>query len=702
MKKITLFLVGLILSIGCINAQSELPTLSTNDDGPWYRIQVRGADNDREYRYWTVDKRTAANWPEELDLHRVFGEHTLATSFEDVEKQLFRFENAGDGNYEIINKHTGLYLDQRIWTEHNAAGGKRMVAILSDVPSTDWIIAPQPSRAGYYYITPSTPLVSNFKFAHQANNSWDYSVIFELEDWAYGANSAFHFIEYTDPGLISPQERLGIDFGYEMKKSDPNAFVMESIQILGYFSITADIVVDYDKNNEFFTVVRADGWDNKQGGFLNVYYYPTEIGDHSITVTVSSEIDGKPVSLEVVVKGKTRTLAPENFKASSSIANTDADTWYSLYNSRYGFSYLRDVGLDQPVDAYPGFADQENTPEQLWKFVTVADNEYTLVNKAGRQLDIDLVYNDAGAITTASRFIAVENSSSTFGFTFRDSDGNRSIHWKQYVNASGEPALGYIFKTTATGFSTTSTSVQSIFELHEYGTGEFVDSNYPILSTAANPVWYYMQFNRAINRSDSEGLRYPDAAIGIGLSEDVNPISVANQGEIDVEKENKEFYWRFEGDVWNNLKIISYDGRELGEIAQAAPALLEPGEGATFKFITYYLNEKTWQVASSGASTRNYLNDADNGQNGLKLSGWEVNDPGNAILFTKVEDYVHTQAGTNINAPINEIDGTVIGYVYYTLQGIQLAGEPKSEGLYIQKTIYADRKAKAKTIYVKK
>ena len=697
--------MGLILSIGCINAQSELPKLSTGvgDDGPWYYVRVLGSGDDRENRYWTVDKRETANFME--DKYRIFGEHALATSFEAVERQLFRFEDAGAGTYAIKNKFTGLYLDHQLWSTK----GNKGVSILADAPNTDWIITEQVERPNlkYYRIVPTNPESEVYKYAHQGNSGFEWSLVFEEEQWGLGPNSSFYFIEYSDPGLLCPEELSGLDFGYVMKDSAP--FVMKTIHVMGYPTLISDIVVECDETNAFFSAAKATGWDDRQGGYIEVYYEPTAVGDHTITVTISAAIAEGPVSMEVVVTGKTRTEAPVNFKASPSVANTAADTWYSIYNTLRACYYLRDVGIGKPVESYPGFAAQENTPEQLWKFVTVSgkDGEYILVNQAGHQLDFEGVYDEEGVLT-GGRFVAVATSTNTFGFTFRPSDGYRIIHWNQYVNGDGVPEKVYLSKTVGDdGYSISPlvtnvplTSELTVFDIHEYGKGEFIDSKYPILSTATNPIWYYIQFYRAIRRTNSEGPRYPDIAVasqGLELA--------LTQEEIDVEKANTDFYWRFEGDIWNNLKIISYDGNEFNTVDNNSPILKAPGEGVPFKFITYG-RYGDWQISCLDVAKYGYLNDASNGNNwdtgGYRVGGWEINDAGNRIVFTKVEDYVHTQAGSNIDAPINEIDGTVIGYVYYTLQGIQLAGEPKTEGLYIQKTIYADRKAKAKTIYIKK
>ena len=722
MKKITLFLMGLILSIGCINAQSSFPTLSTNDSGPWYYVKVIGSGDDRENRYWTVDKRQTTNFTH--DVYRVFGEHALATSFEDVEKQLFRFEDAGEGNYMIINKGTGLNVDQMYW-ENNK---NRPITILSDDPITDWRIEEQINTAeiypsstkdypGYFRIMPTMPDLSpNHIYAHQGNGGFEWTVVFETAQWGVGPNSSFYFIEYEDPGLLCPQAEpgKGPDFKYRAKNAD---FVTDTIRVLGFPSLTTDIDITYsidiDDPDSPFTVTPRTGWDNKQGGILEVYYYPQAVGDHTMTVTISAQTVEGPVNKEVLVQGKTREKTPDNFKASPSIANTDADTWYSIqFDQRTGF-YLRDVGVDKMLEAYPGFKDQENTPEQLWKFVTIAGNDtaYVLVNKVGHQLEYVTTVepnDETGEDIITSRFHAATTSENTFGFNLRTNDGGYQIQWNQYyvdlkdedgkLTGEKENRRTYINKTNPDdgfGQHNSLTDEGNSIVLHEYGKGTFVDSDFPITSTASNPVWYYVQFYRAITATNkvTEQIEPNAAMMSQGLGTEEAPVYVI-QGNIDQEKANTAFYWRFEGE-WNNFKLIDYDGNEFAIVKQAESTLQPTGEGANFKFVKF-AKTANWQIACLDSEDKySYLNDY-SGSN-YQVGGYTAGNDGAEIVLTLVKDY---NPGAGIETPEGEIDGTAIGYVYYTLQGIQLTGEPKTDGLYILKTIYADKKATAKTVYI--
>ncbi|MCC8145432.1 MAG: hypothetical protein LIO93_03115, partial [Bacteroidales bacterium] len=106
-----------ILSLGFVHAQelegTDLPELSTGDDGPWYYIQVIGTDDLRKERVFTVEEIPG-------DSLKVFSRPISSESFDIIDHQLWRFEPGTDNtsNYTIINKkYPDLYLAQGIWEQ---------------------------------------------------------------------------------------------------------------------------------------------------------------------------------------------------------------------------------------------------------------------------------------------------------------------------------------------------------------------------------------------------------------------------------------------------------------------------------------------------------------------------------------------------------------------------------------------------------
>jgi hypothetical protein len=103
-----------------LQAQS---VVSTANNPYWFCIQVQGADNDG----------TAGLVATAVEDDRVKGRQP-ATDLEGVYKQLWRIElSSGTNNYAIVNHATGKKLSAIYDADLNAR-----VAVLSDVPSTEW------------------------------------------------------------------------------------------------------------------------------------------------------------------------------------------------------------------------------------------------------------------------------------------------------------------------------------------------------------------------------------------------------------------------------------------------------------------------------------------------------------------------------------------------------------------------------------
>ncbi|MDR0428332.1 MAG: hypothetical protein LBH12_06975 [Dysgonamonadaceae bacterium] len=743
MRKITLLLLTFILSLGYVNAQSALPNVSEDDKGPWYYVRGLGSGDDRENRYWTVEQYE--NEDKSDSRLRVFGRHAMATSIEDVDRQLFRFEDNGDGSYSIISKFAteanpevngnknSAYLSWYTWAEKNQS-----VTCFEDIPQTDWWIrenttenqytdegftAPSGYKEipQYYTIRPTEHGDTRYAFLHQGNRGFQWCVVLETSTWGYGANSSFYFIEYHDPGLIvTPEAEIGkfIDFGYVTFEEEEN-LKADSIQVLGTLSLVDDITVTCGDSENFYVTTRSLSWktelENEGGGVLSsrngekldVWFTPEAIGEYETTVTIKSKRENDNGEVEdivktVTLKGVAKPAIP--VKTSPTIAPSSADVWYTIYFDKRSAFYLTDSGLDKPVDTYPSMS--EDTDSQLWKFVPVdgAVDSFNIVNKLGHQLvyntdDEETGVDDNGdpIFTPINLFYSTATPENTFSFKLR-SDGGYGIVWNEYVGTDPEnPIPGYVAKKeSAPGLSieTSLTNAGVSVQLFEKGSGEWKQSDVPVFSTAANPVWYYIQFQRVAANSSygNHAVKTVDNTITDGEG---NETIQKAYTQAEIVAEDSAYYFRFEGD-WEKFKVIDAGGTELDTIANQEVLRQEAGLGAFFNFARFKTTEN-WQLHCIESPTKeNTLNDFTGAMN-MKVGGWTLDDGGCELILTKVSEY---QPVGIENIPVQEIDDPVVATVYYTIQGIQLGKKPTTSGLYIEKSIYASKKVSAKTIYI--
>ena len=100
-KSYTITLFWIILFLCQVSYSQQLPMISTSSNPIWYYIQVKGTDDVREELVFTVDGT------------EVYGRAMLddVSNPLTVSNQLWRFEDAGENYFSIINKSTGQKID---------------------------------------------------------------------------------------------------------------------------------------------------------------------------------------------------------------------------------------------------------------------------------------------------------------------------------------------------------------------------------------------------------------------------------------------------------------------------------------------------------------------------------------------------------------------------------------------------------------
>ena len=224
MKKMTLFFMSLFLSIGYLGAQEGLPTSSVDDSGPWYYIQVKGGADARANRVLSVTLNETKTGQD-----RVMGvEKDAVASLDEIYNRLWRFEEAGDGTYTIINKkNTNKALDYWFWSPTDLTGTPtKWINVVNDaLVAPDWQLKAVDGNAGYYQIIANLPdgagpdeYPTTSPYLHQGNSSWNFGLIMETTQWGADPESFFRFVEYPgDPDLTVTKEGEKHDFGYGME-----------------------------------------------------------------------------------------------------------------------------------------------------------------------------------------------------------------------------------------------------------------------------------------------------------------------------------------------------------------------------------------------------------------------------------------------------------------------------------------------------
>ncbi|MCC8146930.1 MAG: RICIN domain-containing protein [Bacteroidales bacterium] len=132
----------------------------------------------------------------------MFGREIAASlSYTEINKQLWRFEKAEDGNYIIINRSANRKLD--ISFDSDLSVVRAVLINGTGTASTNWKIV---AKGSYFSIQAATPLAdkASYRFAHQANNynSRNYPVIMETTSWENSRDSYFSFVEFDDPNPV--------------------------------------------------------------------------------------------------------------------------------------------------------------------------------------------------------------------------------------------------------------------------------------------------------------------------------------------------------------------------------------------------------------------------------------------------------------------------------------------------------------------
>jgi hypothetical protein len=188
MKKgftLTVFLLALLL-FGRSYAQ-QMPPTSSSENPVWYYVQVKGSDSSRENLVFTA---------ESSEVHgRVLRNAVTGTN---VEAQLWRFEDAGDGWFHIVSKVDAKKIDV-------AYDASRSIgyAALVETPASKFKLNGNNNTAGFVSIESALPAPggsSSEVYFHQANTggSRDYIIMLVGTDYGYGSNSAFAFVPFVD------------------------------------------------------------------------------------------------------------------------------------------------------------------------------------------------------------------------------------------------------------------------------------------------------------------------------------------------------------------------------------------------------------------------------------------------------------------------------------------------------------------------
>lgn len=678
MKKITLFLFFAIIALGY--AKAELPE---GDD--LYYIQVLGTDAIRYDRVITVGTGVEG-------IERAFSQPISSTSFDEVYGQLWQFEDLGPdeegiNEWLIRSKLRGTYLNPvEITTGTNDA--KKWVAGLADFEQVEsgWRLE-ESSRPGYYLIISKEQVKeSRESNLHMGNNGWKLAVVFEsgTSEWGTGGDSQFQFVKYEDPGLTVSADTL--DYKYVME----NDFSKLDLNVLGYSSLTADIEYEIEGADvDAFSVERGE-WNPRTGGILSIYYDAAEPRAYKATLKVWSG----DILHEIALLATSVTEAPVQY--SPSVAPSTSDVWYGiLFDKRTGY-YLTDMGENQLFDAQP--VTKKNDDAQLWKFVQEGQT-FTLVNKLGRQLEYKPGDpNPETGDATVGKFISVPayDSGNTYTFEVRNSDGYFQILWNEF---QGKEEYGAnINKLASIGFGPLKNASNLGNAIKFVPAAEMEITTFPVLSTSANPTWYYLQFARPLTPGAKGGQKPNNAVQSPGM--DGEAVTLI-QSAIDEQKANTAFYWRFEG-TWNNFKMVDYNGNEIfrpeptelddnGNLIQPLVEITTSGLGSNFSFVKFE-GGSNWELNNIDLAedvTIRYFNDF-NGD-GLQVGFWTLGDPGNQLIITPIADYVWT----GMNNPFEDVNDPIIDRDYYTIQGTYVGKAPQADGLYIVKQTHSSKKVSA-------
>lgn len=726
MKKISLLLLSIfLLGLGNVGAQTTTPVISTDDSGPWYYILVRGnlqVTDPRSNRVLTGCENTG--YQDSLSLLRPFNQLSVAGTFAQdsidsatgLERQMWRVEKAADGQYKLINKFYKKAIGTYYWdnTDHwknnidpdtgemleTISGEKdKVLPVLMDDPNTTWGLINHPSYPGYVRLKANTEIqmpenTNKFIYMHQGNARWKYRQIMEHEGWA-GDNSAYQFVEPENLHIKVLPESIDLGVLFEGEEATE---IKDTVLITVYQNLTSnlDLFSNSDPEDMFYGTginVGSNVWDDKKGGFAEIYYYDQSgygEGKYDGKLYIEANIGDRKVSVPLGVKFEIIGKTP--VKPST---DTETNWYYVVYDKRKGL-FLTDTGADQPLE---GLDLEEGNDGQLWKFIeSDVEDEFIIVSKTGNYIDFGTVTSVAadGTETEVERFISVaEDKENTFSFDFRGkADRGWQIKWNQYTYIDEDTQEEV---TSFTYLNKTNTDDQICAYSYMPDAGSAVaffaegklDLGKPAFSVENKEVWYYLQFNRQPNKVIVETT---DA-----LAEDAAP-NITQAAKIDGDYTQQ---WKLEGDE-TEFAIIN---RESGNAFKLATTSLGKRIVAADEAHMFQLDKgtefKLWSLKNAdeydGEENKIYLNDF--GGSGTYIGQWSLDAGGNINFIpadpSSIDDIV-VDTEDSVNDPI-------IATSYYTIEGISVgATAPKAQGIYIRKALHKSGKVTATKILVTK
>jgi hypothetical protein len=215
--------------------------------------------------------------------------------------------------------------------------------------------------------------------------------------------------------------------------------------------------------------------------------------------------------------------------------------------------------------------------------------------------------------------------------------------------------------------------------------------NLPVkLSTAAEPFWYTVGFNRSTNK---------------WLTVEAANDTLVQRTAVTASETQ---LFRFEGSVATGYQLINHDERvaaydstsvvdpndETKRIAVKTYFMKPQAQGDYFRFVKGVdANAGKWQMRNiTNSSNGGYLCDKEG--KGFQATNYSKNDAGNWLTFKSLIPDAIVSPGVDANDP-------VVSSVYYTLQGIRVY-QPLPGNVYIQVNTHASKKTSATKFFLVK
>ena len=422
MRTTVFFLINLILSVGFVYAQGELPTPSEDDGGPWYYIKVKGGDEGRNDRM-LISGINADN-PD-----FVFGRKKSSEYWNEVDKFLWRFVEAEEGTYRIINKFAGKELGI---AERETTSEKIEIASLLDEPLTTWSITPNENDNNYFAIHANDPLTADKVYLHQgAGGDRDYVIMMEVSDWGQGEDSQYQFIEYVDERIYMNTNTLKIEGPENLEKAIGSVFVKKT-EGAGDTPITLYLLgEDADAG---YLIENEDGsFDAQNGGEIKISFKPNpeEVRFYTATLFVTCG----EISLMVDVTARSVAALPK-------FSNENIEHWYGIRFVISPDSLMQDNGVDNQITMENPVQGSE---AQQWKFVGTKE-KFNLVSRLGNSYTL-IPTTNRGTVTatgTPTDFeVRYYEKSSADGELLPY--GDLQIYISAWKSSSSASTYGYVF-----------------------------------------------------------------------------------------------------------------------------------------------------------------------------------------------------------------------------------------------------------------